>query len=99
MLSNDRKYLWQMIEAATGRRSEPFIATPTDFRETLLKPEFDNLDAHYVLCLADIGLEIKPQEFVSRFPIYRASTFLTLDLNKLLKPDFLTDNDEVITDE
>lgn len=92
MLSQDRKYLWQIIQASTGRRSDAFIATVQDLRDSLLSPSNEqNLDEHYVLCLADVSLEIKPQDFVSRFPIYRASTFITLDMTKLLKPDWAFD--------
>lgn len=92
MLLADRKYLWQLIEAATGRRCEPFIATPMEFKNILAGDALDDNDAHYVLCLADLSLEIKPQDFVSRFPIYRASTFLEMDIDKLMKPVYVDDD-------
>lgn len=92
MLSPDRKYLWQLIEAANGRRSEPFICTPMELKSILLGDSISDPDAHYVICLADIAVELPVQQFVSRFPIYRASTFIELDLSTLLKPVYVDDD-------
>lgn len=87
MLSNDRRYLFQMISASDGRRSEPFICDLEKLRETFCDLTQEEKDGMYLLVLADVGLEIKPQEFVSRFPIYRISTFEKLDLSTMKLPE------------
>lgn len=87
MLSPDRRYLFQMITAADGRRSEPFICDLEKLRETFCDLTQEEKDSIYLLVLADVGLEIQPQQFVSRFPIYRISTFEKLDLSTMKLPE------------
>ena len=94
MLSPDRKYLWQFISAGDGTRSEPFIATVDGVRKASVDITDSERETIYVLCLADIALEIKPQDFVSRFPIYRLSTFLTLDPSSMARPLIVEDNSD-----
>lgn len=84
MMSRNRRYLFQVVTAANGARSEPFVADPIELKDrlasTLTEEEQNSM---YVLVLADVGLEIKPQDFVSRIPLYRVSTWIELDLENI----------------
>jgi len=82
MLSKSRKYLVQLVRAADGVRSEPFIITIDGFIEMSTDMTDEEKEGSYVLVLADIGVEMPVQDFVSRFPLYRISTFVSLDFTK-----------------
>jgi len=82
MLIADRKYLFQVIRAEDGNRAEPFISTPADLQELIIKNYNSETDSKfYVLVLADTTLEIKAQDFVSRFPLYTIESWTNLTFN------------------
>jgi len=82
MLIADRKYLFQIIRADDGNRAEPFISTPADLQELVVKNfDSDRDSKYYVLVLADITMEIKAQDFVSRFPLYTLESWCNLVFN------------------
>lgn len=88
MIIDGNKYMWQFISAADGRRSEPFIATIEQFKTITVDTPVDEREGIFVLLLADVSAE-NQQDFVLRFPVYRLSTFLTLDLSLFVKPLFI----------
>lgn len=82
MLHVDRKYLWQLVEGATGSRSTPFVATVVEFKNLCTDTySSEDQEKFYVLLLADTTKDIPAQELVSRFPLYRVSSFIELDFN------------------
>jgi len=82
MLIADRKYLFQVIRAEDGNRAEPFISTPAELQELIIKNYNSETDSKfYVLVLADTTLEIKAQDFVSRFPLYTIESWTNLTFN------------------
>lgn len=82
MLIANRKYLMQVIRAEDGNRGEPFITTPAQFQELVVKNFDSERDSkYYVLLLADTTLDIKPQEFVCRFPLYTLESWTNLTFN------------------
>lgn len=82
MLIANRKYLFQFIRAADGNRCEPFIMTASELQESIVK-QFDSErdKKHYVLVLADISEDIKPQEMVSKFPLFTCESWANLTFN------------------
>lgn len=79
MLIENRKYIFQIVSALDGTRAEPFILTPNELQELLVK-EYDSEKSSkfYVLVLADVTQNIKPQDFVSRFPLYTLESWSNL---------------------
>lgn len=82
MLIGSRKYLFQIIRAADGVRAEPFIMTPAELQENIIRDyNSENDNKFYVLVLADINENIKPQEFVSKFPLFTLESWANLTFN------------------
>lgn len=87
MLIATRKYLFQVIRADDGNRAEPFISTPAELQELCVKNYNSETDGKfYVLVLADTTLEIKAQDFVSRFPLYTIESWTNLTFNAEAEP-------------
>lgn len=83
MLISNRKYLFQIIRAADGNRAEPFIASPAELQENIIKNFDSERDSKfYVLVLADTTLELKPQEMVSKFPLFTMESWANLVFNE-----------------
>lgn len=83
MLLANKNYLFQLVRAADGNRAEPFIATPAELQESLIKDyNSDTSNQFYVLVLADLALDLKPQEFVSKFPMYTLESWTNLTFNQ-----------------
>lgn len=81
MINPNESYIWQLVSAEDGTRSEPFISTPLALKNRLSdshQREEDQL-RFYVLLLADFS-NPNVEQFVSRFPLYRVSTFLNTEL-------------------
>lgn len=79
MLIANRRYLFQIIRAVDGNRAEPFICTPAELQETIIKNFNSERDSKlYVLVLADTTLELKPQEMVSKFPLFTMESWTNL---------------------
>lgn len=79
MLIANRKYLFQTVRAADGNRSTPFVCTPAELQETIIKNFDSERDSKmYVLVLADTTLELKPQEMVSKFPLFTMESWANL---------------------
>lgn len=81
MLIANRKYLFQFIQAETGNRDDPFIMTPAELQENLIQFSPEHNEKYYVLVLADTTLDIKPQEFVSKFPLFTLQSWTNLTFN------------------
>lgn len=81
MLIGTRKYLVQFIKASDGTRDEPFIITPSELQEQIIKLDESIRKDFYVLLLADTTLDIKPQEFVSKFPLFTLQSWTNLTFN------------------
>lgn len=82
MLIADRKYLFQIVRAQDGNRAAPFISSPAELQELCIKNYNAETDGgYYVLVLADTTLEIKAQDFVSRFPLYTIESWTNLNFN------------------
>lgn len=86
MLDKSRRYVWQIVSANDGTRSDPVVCGPLEFKSALVDMTEEEMDSSYVLLLADTTEGIAPQEFVSRFPLYRVSTFVNLDVCVLTSP-------------
>jgi len=83
MLIANKNYLFQLVRASDGNRAEPFIATPAELQESLVKDyNSDTSKQFYVLVLADLALDLKPQEFVSKFPLYTLESWTNLTFNQ-----------------
>lgn len=79
MLISNRRYLFQIIRAADGNRAEPFICTPAELQENIVKNFDSERDSKfYVLVLADTTLEIKTQDMVSKFPLFTMESWTNL---------------------
>lgn len=79
MLIADRKYLFQIIRALDGNRADPFVTTPAQLQENIVANFNSERDSkHYVLVLADTTLELKPQEMVSKFPLFTMESWTNL---------------------
>lgn len=82
MLIANRKYLMQLIRAIDGNRADPFISTPAAFQEQLIQDfNSEECDKFYVLVLADLSENIKPQEHVSKFPLFTMTSWTNLTFN------------------
>lgn len=86
MLSADRKYIVQLVDASNGTRSEPIISDPVSLKNYFADFTPEELDSSYILFLADISQDINPQECVNRFPLYRLSSYMNLDVTQLTLP-------------
>lgn len=82
MLIGNRKYLMQFIRAEDGCRDAPFLMTPAELQEQVIAIPEAERSKYYVLLLADTTLDIKPQEFVSRFPLYTLQSWQHLTFNE-----------------
>lgn len=79
MLIANRKYLMQIIRAADGNRGDPFVITPAQLQEQLIQNYDSNVDEKfYVLVLADPSEDLKPQELVSKFPLFTLQSWTNL---------------------
>lgn len=88
MLIADRKYLFQIIRSSDGNRNEPFISTPADLQESIVKNyNSENDGKFYVLVLADLTTDIKPQDLVSKFPLFTLESWANLTFNSEVSQD------------
>lgn len=75
-LDKDARYVFQLVSAISGARSETFCAKPIEFAEKLTLMPDEPESEPYVLILACIDAKDDDvAAFVPRFPMMRVSTF------------------------
>lgn len=74
MLKYDCKYVWQLLNANNGVRSEPVTADLGEFC-VYLNEAYNGDETTMVLLLVELEAD-DPHQFVMRFPLMRVPTFL-----------------------